>query len=168
MAWTCTQTCIPILPHPLPHTHRLKQEHLFFKIQRKIMQLFAFLFTSPFSTIRQLCKKTTVGSRIIWSVTTWMRLTKAKQWSLKKLRHSVVVLHQFTFIESHTVFQANCCVSPPRPSRQTVWHHKLTLDNDLYDFGLSVRLRQMHAAVFTPSGEYFCLAQVRRRGKKFR
>lgn len=61
-----------------------------------------------------------------------MRLTKAKQWSLRKLRHSVVVLHQLTFIESRAVFQANCCVSPPHPSRQTVRHHKLTFDNDLY------------------------------------
>lgn len=118
MAWTCTTQILPP-----PPSHRLK---------RKIIQPFAFLFTSPFSTIRKLCKKTTVGSRIIWSVTTWMRLTKAKQWSLKKLRHSVVVLHQLTFIEPHTVFQANCCVSPPHPSRQTVGHHKLTFDNDLY------------------------------------
>lgn len=89
----------------------------------------AFCFSLHFSFLHHqtIVQKTTVGSRIIWSVTTWMRLTKAKQWSLKKLRHSVFVLHQLTFIESHTV-----CVSPPHPSRQTVWHHKLTFDNNLY------------------------------------
>lgn len=121
VAWTCTTQILHPTPPPPPPQAEEKNNT-------------AFRFSLHFSFLHHqtIVQKTTVGSRIIWTVTTWMRLTKAKQWSLKKLRHSVVVLHQLTFIEPHTVFQANCCVSPPRPPRQTVGHHKLTFDNDLY------------------------------------
>lgn len=139
-----------------PPSYRLKQDNLFL-LQRKIMRFFAFLLTTSFSSIRQLCRN--IHNHLEYSAVDEVYLSKHLN---LKLLHSVFVLHQLPLLNLTLYFWPTAVFPPTLLVRQsgttnshytTIW----TLS--------SVSEITADACNSFLSAEYFSLAKVQRRGK---